>query len=620
MVSRSRRLVVDGTRRRTGRARVANPRPPRRLRPVIGALFALALLAGAVRAGDIQVPADHPTIQAAIDAATDGDRVLVGPGRYPEAIRFLGKDIQVIGTAGRDATVIDATGLGTSTVSFDDHEPDTALLQGFTITGGTGQLVPLGPPTIASPTWGGGGVAVFEGSVPTLRDCRIINNHVDGSGGGVLSGGITGNCGWLTPCEPSFGPAFFDCLIEGNSATDVGGGLWAHRGAVSITRCQFVGNSASMGGGVDLVTTKGTVLFSHFVGNVATQDGGGLRSRSGMEDTVGCVFVRNVAGGQGGGAYTSGAPGSSQAYGTSLMAGAVFRENHATRGGGLFKRVQSGTAISSCLFVDNVATGFGNAGSGVYLDLYPFCYVDCYETRATVYHCTFIRNDYGGDADEHYVRHSIFRGQQFDLADLPGYWVEVNASNIEGGWAGNGSGNIDAEPGFVDPEAGDFHLAADSPCLDTSLATFEGALDFEGDPRDALPDMGADEFAPHLYVAPHTEQHALPDSQPPAPGGPVGSRDAVVLRVIGAPGERAWIVAGFLEDEVGLPTRFGALHVPMPWLEGFPLALDPLPATGVGELRLPEGLLGPAARVLHVQALVGDAEPVLTNSVRIEAH
>ena len=63
-----------------------------------------------------------------------------------------------------------------------------------------------------------------------------------------------------------------------------------------------------------------------------------------------------------------------------------------------------------------------------------------------------------------------------------------------------------ADPQFVDPDDGDFHLAPGSPMIDLGdpASPGVGVVDFDGDPRDVIGtqacvarrDIGADEFVP----------------------------------------------------------------------------------------------------------------------------
>jgi len=75
--------------------------------------------------------------------------------------------------------------------------------------------------------------------------------------------------------------------------------------------------------------------------------------------------------------------------------------------------------------------------------------------------------------------------------------IYVSYSDIQGGRSG--IGNINIDPGFVDAENGDYHLAVGSPCVDAGDPCFipvPGQTDIDGESRlmGYRMDMGADEF------------------------------------------------------------------------------------------------------------------------------
>src|SRR5262245_14956204 len=83
----------------------------------------------------IRVPADQPTIQSAIAAASNGDTVQVAAGTYVENLNFLGKAILVTSEQGPDLTIIDGNAAG-PVVVFATGEGRQSVLNGFTLRNG----------------------------------------------------------------------------------------------------------------------------------------------------------------------------------------------------------------------------------------------------------------------------------------------------------------------------------------------------------------------------------------------------------------------------------------------------------------------------------------------------
>jgi hypothetical protein len=73
-----------------------------------------------------------------------------------------------------------------------------------------------------------------------------------------------------------------------------------------------------------------------------------------------------------------------------------------------------------------------------------------------------------------------------------------NAINLIGSVNGaadmTASGNITGDPIFDSYGSFDWHVDAGSPVINAGTATGAPAFDFDGDPRDSTPDIGADEF------------------------------------------------------------------------------------------------------------------------------
>jgi hypothetical protein len=246
-------------------------------------LSLLVFLSAFSLASTINVPANQPTIQAGINAAKNGDTVLVAPGTYFENINFMGKSINVKSSGGAKVTIIDG-GHFTSVVTFNTGEGLKSLLKGFTIQHGNasfdggGILISNASPTITgnvisnNVSCEGGGIRLLS-SAALIQGNTISNNTLSnctgGDGGGISVGGAAA----------TGGPQIMGNVIENNTSSGDGGGLILN-GAVSTTLKNNIirGNMVTFGqgGGIWIVNYTNVVMVQNLIYNNTAMQGSGI--------------------------------------------------------------------------------------------------------------------------------------------------------------------------------------------------------------------------------------------------------------------------------------------------------------------------------------------------------
>ena len=185
---------------------------------ILPTLLLLSLLcAGLAGAATLEVPSYAcPTIQAGVDAAAEGDTVLVAPGTYYENIDLTGKNITLAShylTTGDTTyvhdTVIDANKKGT-VIAIDNEDKRTSpRIVGFTLQnaqdGGDG--------TTSSPLYNHGYGILCRHADAVIENMIIKNN----TGAVSLGGGFY--------CYES-DPVVRHCVITGNRSGQTHGALY----------------------------------------------------------------------------------------------------------------------------------------------------------------------------------------------------------------------------------------------------------------------------------------------------------------------------------------------------------------------------------------------------------
>ncbi|UCG33953.1 MAG: DUF1565 domain-containing protein, partial [Phycisphaerales bacterium] len=462
---------------------------------------------------------DYTTIQEALDAAVDGDKIIVLPsagspaGAYVENLLFPARAIVLRSINPDDpaivaSTVIDGAWLD-SVITFAPGTPPEAELSGFTITNGDADR--------------GGGLYLYDSS-PSISNNAITTNSAANYGGGlyliyshplIANNMITGNSasygGGLYLWSSS--PTLANNTVAGNSCSERGGAVYQYNSSATIANNTITGNSADDGGGLYLYSSSPTIANNAITGNTASSRGGGLHLvSSGRSMITGNAITDNIAI-DGGGLYL---------YFTSpTIASNIIMGNSADDGGGGLNLYYSAPTIAN----NRIAGNDADVGGALYLDISHSTIANniimgngagrsggAYLRESSP---TIVNNTITGNGGGLYLRDGsptivntiiAFNSSGFhrlNSTDTPTLRFNCVYGNEEYNYSGisdptGTDGNISADPLLADRAYGNMHIQPDSPCADAgSNADVAGDKDIDGQPRlqpgGGTVDIGADE-------------------------------------------------------------------------------------------------------------------------------
>jgi len=467
--------------------------------------------------GLLIVPTVFGTIQEAVDAAIDGDQIVIVPGTYSGPgnfdIDFGGKEITVRSIAPNDPntvrnTIVDGNSGGPNQGEcgfgfvFENAEGANTVLEGLTITGSR---------------WGGG-IYLYQ-ACPVIRNCIIRDNRGNGILGSFSGDLIIEGCTLARNNGGEWGGGGIhlsgtgsltvtDCLVTDHSTYDwgYGGGIryewWSGEGPpadtpadINITNCVITGNEGDNGAGFYCEAGSCRITDSEITNNGAYDKGGGVYVLDGNCTVENTIISDNTAEGNGGGVCAE--------YCDITIADSVISQNRSGReGGGLSVERCTGT-ITSARISNNSAAYFGGGLAG---PCGPLLLSNCVlsgneatdgsiieSVFGTVRNCTIVGNK-AGDATIRRLREPVRNCIIWDnRSDLPVAFGWLEYTCVQGGWDGLGSIDLDpcfAVPGYWDPNGtpndanddfwvdGDYHLKSEAGRWQPSIY---GELDVQAD-------------------------------------------------------------------------------------------------------------------------------------------
>ena len=404
---------------------------------------------------------DYASIQAAVDAASSGDEILVATGTYTGVsartgvtqVVYISKTVTIRGGYATNnwatsdpvanPTTLDAQGQGRVLYITGDISP---TVEGLRITGGNAE-------------WRGGGVYVITATA-TLSNNQVFSNTSYNGGGLYLRSS--------------------DATLISNTFTDnAAGGMLGYGGGLSLLASDatlisntFTANATGelgLGGGLCLWLSAATLNSNTFISNTA-HVGGGLVLGFSDATLHGNTISYNIADYCGGlGLCVSNA---------TLVNNLVADNRTHSQGSGL------GIYGSSLgLLHTTIAHNTGGDGNGMYVT----SYIDWQGTTPTTYYSTVALTN--TILVSHSVGISVTSGNTVTVNGVLWYGTPVTVSQATTVTV-TVQNQHQGDPAFA---ADGYHLTASSAAIDRGVNAGV-ATDIDGQSRDAIPDLGADEF------------------------------------------------------------------------------------------------------------------------------
>jgi len=462
-----------------------------------------------IKANIINVPTDHNTIQAGIDAAVDNDTVLVAVGTYEESINFDGKNITVAShflttqdTSYIDQTIIDG-GNTDKVVIFENEEDSTTLLTGFTIQNGYasgsypedlggGIYCHTSNPTLShlkiidNTARNGGGICCVEANPVVKHTTFDENNAEDGAGGAIC-------------CLDNSNPSLQDLTIINNTATNGGGGIYSDGSMFVLENAIIDGNYTTasglyaygQGGGLCLYNGAEPTIENVIINDNSSHFGGGIYCNGSFPILDNVQITNNSTSGPGGGMYFTEQSSVEMSNVTISYNTASNYLTYVGYGGGIYFGWSSGFVLQNATIYQNTAAA---AGGGIFFtnsddiklwnvlvedntaQVYHGGGICCYNSEPVLTNLIITYNLAPNGGGIYGSSLSLINSVVYNNSD--GIYVPDGAPTIEycnfyDNANGNfincspGTGCIEDDPLFFDPGNGDFHLTAGSPCVDT---------------------------------------------------------------------------------------------------------------------------------------------------------